>query len=1592
MPILKVKKNGVWEEVVPDAVAENTAAIETLNGNASTEGSVDKKIADAISSANLGQYATDAELSAVTDRVATLEKIDHDAYKAADTALKNSLATVATTGKYSDLSGTPTIPTKTSQLTNDSGFKTTDNNTTYTLTKSGTEIVLTGSDGSKTSVTDSVGESGEEYGAAGEGLGLVKSGGDVEIDEGIISVKDTFLEGRVVSGNQVAIKDVLADPYKVNVTARSKNLFDGAEDGHIDLSDGQAHANAIYKATSYIPIMKGVPYGFYTEGMTNAGKANIFYYDSNKNYLGYGAVNMDGFVTFTPPANTAFIRAVCYAENINKTYLYENCTQAADYVPYVDITAVKSRNLIPYPYAETSKTVSGMTYTVNADGSIKLNGTATAQSSLTLWEPDNFVLGVGDSIFVSGMYVTAKCEKSDGSTIFVPGGLVSSNSIKKILKIYIDVAAGLSLSNYTTYPMLNYGNTALPFEKYFEPRPLNLKSCGKNLLPNTMSSYKIAGLTITVNSDKSITVNGTATQDVYPVVCDSITGITKGKSYVLSGCPAGGGNTYRVYITDSYRVAPDVADTGSSRTFVAQSTAYKALLAIYSGTKVNNLTFYPQIELGDTATEYEPYKAGETVAVTNIGDVLSFKSISPNMTLYPDANGVVLTANYNSTLKSLEKLSTVRADDNALGMVESGGDVNIKEGVITVKDKIFDGRVVSGNQVVLKDVMTDPYSVKVTARSKNLIETIMPTSSLNGITCTNNGDGSFTLNGTATANATFRINQSTLGNIDNLKNYSGTYTMSLRDASGNDVTTNGLRLVLMTYPSYTVYLQTVEKSTQTIDIVGAFVYILCPSGIVLNNVTVYPQLEEGDTATEWTPYVNVANVESKNLLAYPYVNGNLTVNGITFTDNGNGTITANGTATAAALYLIKNVQLVKGFIYTLDSGIQSSLNTCSIRSTDGVTIYATTGTEPVQFTPAADGTYSIYARINPGEVVTNLTFYPMLNKGSIAQPFVKGYAYSANLLPYPYYRSTATINGSTFTPQDDGGIALSGTPTGYNGYIIYNAKPIFKGVVTFSLQGTFTNAVFEISLLQGSTKLLNKSVSSLTVNFDNYPGCDSVGIAIKRETDNTAMTGTVYPMINAGGVALPYQKYIGLHPLSVTSHGKNLIKYPYGDTTKTTSGITFTNNGDGSITINGTASAHTWFNLDYNTTDLIKGATYTLYSNGSTSTSCKVHFSYFKADDSIVYYAYSSTTPSTFVLPDDYSRSRMYIQVDSGTTLNNVTIHPQLELGDTATEWTPYQAGDTLTLKDADDTVTFKSLAPSMELISEVDGVILDCEYNSTVSALDVTTEDLAKKVNIRRSVVGQTNNTTNPWYKFASVVSKVANEDKIISFKVHYGFGDGNKGVGILTAHARMNEDKTFNNGQLTWEYAGESIVASDYVLAYKSVAEGTEISLWTKISNAYNIRHFEVLSESDRINFEEAWTLYNTVSAGSEAAIPSDLTQYATSVLGKIINNVGGLDAKSAKTHKHTVSHTPAGTVSTPTITVTPNTTTVNSITAVGTLPSLSTSVTNRCLTLTWNAGTLPTKGANTTVATGIKSATATQPTFTGTAATLTTSAADS
>lgn len=83
---------------------------------------------------------------------------------------------------------------------------------------------------------------------------------------------------------------------------------------------------------------------------------------------------------------------------------------------------------------------------------------------------------------------------------------------------------------------------------------------------------------------------------------------------------------------------------------------------------------------------------------------------------------------------------------------------------------------------------------------------------------------------------------------------------------------------------------------------------------------------------------------------------------------------------------------------------------------------------------------------------------------------------------------------------------------------------------------------------------------------------------------------------------------------------------------------------------------------------------------------------------------------------------------------------------------------------------------------------------------------------------------------------------------------------------------------------------------------------------------------------------------------------------------------------------SFTPAGSVSAPAITITPTTEVVKGINAVGSLPAWSASVSEETLSFTFSAGALPTT-KNSTVMTGASAASA-QPTFTGTAGTVTVS----
>lgn len=135
-------------------------------------------------------------------------------------------------------------------------------------------------------------------------------------------------------------------------------------------------------------------------------------------------------------------------------------------------------------------------------------------------------------------------------------------------------------------------------------------------------------------------------------------------------------------------------------------------------------------------------------------------------------------------------------------------------------------------------------------------------------------------------------------------------------------------------------------------------------------------------------------------------------------------------------------------------------------------------------------------------------------------------------------------------------------------------------------------------------------------------------------------------------------------------------------------------------------------------------------------------------------------------------------------------------------------------------------------------------------------------------------------------------------------------------------------------------------------------------------------------------------------------DLLDLKDSTAREEISNLGELAHKDSATG----SVTPSGTISTPSISVNLRTASrytagssngggevTNGVAASCTLPSLSMTVQNKTLSLEWTPGSftpnVPTQVTlpsfeQTTVATGVSSATSTKPTFTGSAATVTVS----
>lgn len=157
----------------------------------------------------------------------------------------------------------------------------------------------------------------------------------------------------------------------------------------------------------------------------------------------------------------------------------------------------------------------------------------------------------------------------------------------------------------------------------------------------------------------------------------------------------------------------------------------------------------------------------------------------------------------------------------------------------------------------------------------------------------------------------------------------------------------------------------------------------------------------GAGENSWNSALN--KLGAKNLITYPYNETTHTDNGIRWIDNGDGTITANGTATARSSFILKNsasggVVLEKGdYIFSgCPSGGSTStyaVNINSVKNNAVVTTIAKDVGNGATFT--VDDTFSgiaIEMVILSGLKVENLVFKPMIRLASILDDTYEPYA------------------------------------------------------------------------------------------------------------------------------------------------------------------------------------------------------------------------------------------------------------------------------------------------------------------------------------------------------------------------------------------------------------------------------------------------------------------------------------------------------------------------------------------------------------------------------------------------------------------------
>ena len=323
---------------------------------------------------------------------------------------------------------------------------------------------------------------------------------------------------------------------------------------------------------------------------------------------------------------------------------------------------LKSKNLLPFPYFHSSMLQAGITYTINSDGTITANGTATGRSE--------FVLSANKSDWASGNYVLSGCPSGGSADTYSlqtingfsdTGSGLQKNDTAEFARISIIIKKGTTVSNLVFKPQLELGTTPTVYTPYISDlTSVNVTRYGKNLTtPQQVYkgaleySEEIFENKNCVRFTSAITIknspNAFKPKTQYTVSFDV-------KTVLRSGQTTSGADAVFCFFYDDDTLST-IYNTYTQPDWehkVFTSTVDKTVVAVgltsreyrsYSYVDINSF----QLEESSTVTLCEPYQAQKYIPSAD-GTVSGVKSLYPITTLMTDTDGIIINAEYNKDL------------------------------------------------------------------------------------------------------------------------------------------------------------------------------------------------------------------------------------------------------------------------------------------------------------------------------------------------------------------------------------------------------------------------------------------------------------------------------------------------------------------------------------------------------------------------------------------------------------------------------------------------------------------------------------------------------------------------------------------------------------------------------------------------------------------------------------------------------------------------------------------------------------------------------------------------------------------------------